>query len=926
MEETESSFSAGNRSYLRFAPFVILPLVAIILLFLTVLPFWQYWRLFKEFRSYPVNADKIIAAAGIDNKTLTATDKALLADDWKTLHAAEPRNPVWFAQDFMSSCHTQTHSWSNGKPIAHLPITEDKLAEAAKIDPGNALFDYTATMEMLYLGTEYDDKRHVPIVKKRDKLMEALPCFLHGLQKPRYCNYWQEIVERRMQLAKYVSGIRADIWHNYLYSAPLSGYDFCDYFVQALPMWAEELIKAGHPDQAEQLLDCWSILVGQYSQSNYFWQLHSLVFMIKEFGKTLPPLYRKIGKPDKATSVGEFMDKISSEWLRRYAQNNKSPVRESVMADFQRYAPGSQQYLAASLLPGEYNMADYAPGRLLEYAVGDRLVMLIAMILLLSLLPGCCLSWLVIRFRLRRTVYAGLSAMDWKSILLLAAAGIIMPLALWQLLSVIPAGGREYALDYNNINFMAQSLFLWLALTLWPLALLRYAVEKKAVKLGLPGIKHSVRYYLVTIIVILTVIAVIGLLPWGGMNNYKLSTIVPQACYLYDYNYYFARPQNLITWIIIAGIAAAFLLLPLVETYRCRRDPNRLFKAGVTAETFIIGVSVIVIVLSVLFGIFAGDGESLRAQDKIGHRENSPRDKAAAEYRQYIRQQLAALPPVTVPQITYTLIDDKSFCSMIVTSPYPRIEEAVKQGADINAADETGHTALMLACRYRDAKIIDLLLRHGAKVDLRCPPQPSHHNWLNMEMLTGVDALMTAAFYNPDPAVIRLLLKYGAEPNRRSQSGYSRGGGTLFISDQMTPIMFAAWHNNPAVIQALLDAGVKISEQKNVWFGSILEIACLNNPDPQVAILLKKNGAKLNRNRGQMNSMITDCGGFDNEIPDKVCRRLQAMINVGFDPSLKDDRGMTVMDYARKYRELNNPDTIKRLEAIIKSRPDAEKP
>ena len=64
MEETESSFSAGNRSYLRFAPFVILPLVAIILLFLTVLPFWQYWRLFKEFRSYPVNADKIIAAAG----------------------------------------------------------------------------------------------------------------------------------------------------------------------------------------------------------------------------------------------------------------------------------------------------------------------------------------------------------------------------------------------------------------------------------------------------------------------------------------------------------------------------------------------------------------------------------------------------------------------------------------------------------------------------------------------------------------------------------------------------------------------------------------------------------------------------------------------------------------------------------------------
>ncbi len=121
---------------------------------------------------------------------------------------------------------------------------------------------------------------------------------------------------------------------------------------------------------------------------------------------------------------------------------------------------------------------------------------------------------------------------------------------------------------------------------------------------------------------------------------------------------------------------------------------------------------------------------------------------------------------------------------------------------------------------------------------------------------------MTAAFYNSNPAVIHLLLRYGADPNRHAQRGYSRSDGLLFISDQMTPIIFAAWHNNPAVIQALLDAGVKVPDQKNFWYESTLEMACLNNPDPQVAMLLKKNGAKLSRNSDQMNSMITACGGL----------------------------------------------------------------
>jgi ankyrin repeat protein len=899
-----------------------------ILLLLTFLPFWQYYRIFCEYRIHPVNPDKIIAAYGIDSKSMTATNKALLASDWKKLYTDEPQNPAWFAQDFLRFYHTQTHSWNNGRPVAHIPITSDKLAEADKIDPGNALFDYTAAVEMLYLGTEYDDKRHAPSIKSRVKLMEALPYFLQGLQKPRYCNYWQEIAGQRMQLAKYVTGIRADIWQNYLYSAPIYGYDFSDYFTQALPMWADELIKSGHPDQAEQLLDCWSRLAGQYSQSSYFWQLHSLCFMIKDFRQTLPPLYSKLGKPEKAAAVEAITAKISNMWLRRYEQNNNSQTRKKVKEDFQRYAPSSQQYLASSLMPGEYNLNDYAIGRAWEYAISDRLVILITMLLMLSLLIGCSLAWLIIRLRLRQKLQPGLFVTNWKSLAYLALFGVIIPLGLWWLMTIIPSGSRDYALNYSSLNFIAQGLFLVLALTLWPLALLGYVVDKRASELILPGIKHPAAYHLCAITVILIAVAGIALVPWNGKYAISLTTIIPQSQYIYDYNYYFNKPQNMIFWIIITGIGVAFLLLPLIEAYRCRRDEQRRLKVGVTAAAFTIFASVIIIVLSGVAGICACHEQRLLEMDRINLDQycgNSPRDKAGAQYRQYIREQLAALPPVTVPQVTYTLIDNKSFCDMVMSSPDVRIEKAIKQGADVNAADESGHTALMLACRYRDAKIIDLLLRHGAKVDSWCPPQPSHHNWLNTEMLTGVDALMTAAFYNSNPAVIHLLLRYGADPNRHAQRGYSRGDGLLFISDQMTPIMFAAWHNNPAVIQALLDAGVKVSEQKNFWFESILEMACLNNPDPQVAMQLKKNGAKLSRNSDKMNFTITACGGVDNEVQDKACRRLQAMISVGFDPSVKDDKGMTVMDYARKNRALNNPNTIKRLETIIKRHSNVEK-
>jgi ankyrin repeat protein len=111
------------------------------------------------------------------------------------------------------------------------------------------------------------------------------------------------------------------------------------------------------------------------------------------------------------------------------------------------------------------------------------------------------------------------------------------------------------------------------------------------------------------------------------------------------------------------------------------------------------------------------------------------------------------------------------------------IERLVKRGADVNAQQADGATALQWAAYRGDAKLAELLLKAGAK------PGLANHD--------GATPLWLAAARG-DAAVIQALLKSGADANEQLPLG-------------RRPLMLAARSGNVEAVHALLDHGADVN-------------------------------------------------------------------------------------------------------------------
>ncbi|HLB94224.1 MAG TPA: ankyrin repeat domain-containing protein [Candidatus Babeliales bacterium] len=103
-------------------------------------------------------------------------------------------------------------------------------------------------------------------------------------------------------------------------------------------------------------------------------------------------------------------------------------------------------------------------------------------------------------------------------------------------------------------------------------------------------------------------------------------------------------------------------------------------------------------------------------------------------------------------------------------------------GADVNAQNQFGYSALMTAAVRGDVEVVQLLLAAGANV--------------NMQNRDGYSALMTAA-RNKHVEVVRLLLAAGANVNVQDHDGYSA-------------LTWAVIRGHVAVVQLLLGAGADV--------------------------------------------------------------------------------------------------------------------
>jgi ankyrin repeat protein len=151
------------------------------------------------------------------------------------------------------------------------------------------------------------------------------------------------------------------------------------------------------------------------------------------------------------------------------------------------------------------------------------------------------------------------------------------------------------------------------------------------------------------------------------------------------------------------------------------------------------------------------------------------------------------------------------------------VRALLKQGANVNASEADGTTALHWAGYRDDLDTADLLLRAGAKV--------------NAANDLGVTPLWTAC-ENGSTAMVQKLLQAGADPNAALMSGETllmtaaRTGNAEVVkllvakganvnakerAHGQTALMWAVAQRHPAVVEVLLAHGADVHARTNVW-------------------------------------------------------------------------------------------------------------
>lgn len=182
-------------------------------------------------------------------------------------------------------------------------------------------------------------------------------------------------------------------------------------------------------------------------------------------------------------------------------------------------------------------------------------------------------------------------------------------------------------------------------------------------------------------------------------------------------------------------------------------------------------------------------------------------------------------------------------------NPLPMIELLVSAGADVDATDRLGNTALILAATGTDDKveIVSYLLEQGATV--------------NAIGGGGATALIMAA-QNGNTAVAEQLILAGADINYQDDTQY-----------QQAPIHWAARNGQFEILKLLLDAGVNIDAVENTNSSAIFYAAYYGHPDivdhlidAGADLTIRDTGGKtaLSWANGQeIAQMISDAGGTE---------------------------------------------------------------
>lgn len=222
-----------------------------------------------------------------------------------------------------------------------------------------------------------------------------------------------------------------------------------------------------------------------------------------------------------------------------------------------------------------------------------------------------------------------------------------------------------------------------------------------------------------------------------------------------------------------------------------------------------------------------------------------------------------------------------------------RLAGLLRAGADPNSSEVDGLTPLTVAMATGEPSLVERLLAAGADPS----PALAATAWEDSRV-TLIERLLAAgaepdrpnahgftALYNAsiagNTAIVRALLKAGADPNRQGD-GQSAD----------TPLCGAATWGHRACVQALLDAGADPNRPDGD--GTVpLRVAVEEMDGEMVASLL---AAGADPNHGALLVLAAECGSLG---------IVQALLAHGADPRNTNDHGRTALDAARAKVDLD---------------------
>jgi len=161
----------------------------------------------------------------------------------------------------------------------------------------------------------------------------------------------------------------------------------------------------------------------------------------------------------------------------------------------------------------------------------------------------------------------------------------------------------------------------------------------------------------------------------------------------------------------------------------------------------------------------------------------------------------AQVPPTAAEALAYEGVHQAAWRGDLA-----RLMSLIAAGADLEARDGRGRTALHVATHARRREAIRLLARAGAKLDVLEDDR--------------YDAITIAAVAD-DPATLSLLLSLGASPRQTT----SRYDGTALIA--------AAHLGHDEVVRRLIAAGAPLDHVNNLHWTALIESIVLGDGGPR---------------------------------------------------------------------------------------------